>query len=232
MQAGGLGCDRGVRRAAFTLLELVIVVAIIAILSAVAVPTFLEAQTRSKVARVRGDVRTVGIAVETYLSDYGTYPLDPYDWRNVTGKQHPVPWDWILLVCTTPIAYMTNLPRDPFLDIHTSWGVHTWYFTKSGYYPVRKNRKDPAAFFYGPRKRYNYCLDSPGPDRFWEFDRGGAGHDRVYAHWKYDGDVLYYDPSNGSRSQGDLYAYGPGFTYNPTPHPDRSKSEGGFGWGL
>jgi prepilin-type N-terminal cleavage/methylation domain-containing protein len=48
---------------AYTLIELLIVVAIIAILAAIAVPNFLEAQVRSKVARVKADMRTLATAI-------------------------------------------------------------------------------------------------------------------------------------------------------------------------
>jgi prepilin-type N-terminal cleavage/methylation domain-containing protein len=51
----------------FTLIELLIVVAIIAILAAIAVPNFLEAQVRAKVARVKSDHRTMATAIESYL---------------------------------------------------------------------------------------------------------------------------------------------------------------------
>src|SRR3978361_2219273 len=54
---------------AFTLIELLIVVAIIAILAAIAVPNFLEAQTRSKVVRVKADMRTLATALEAYRVD-------------------------------------------------------------------------------------------------------------------------------------------------------------------
>lgn len=60
---------------AFTLIELLIVVAIIAILAAIAVPNFLEAQTRAKVARVQSDMRTYSTAIGTYQIDHSTYPL-------------------------------------------------------------------------------------------------------------------------------------------------------------
>jgi prepilin-type N-terminal cleavage/methylation domain-containing protein len=59
---------------AFTLIELLIVVAIIAILAAIAVPNFLEAQTRAKVSRVLSDQRTYATALETYMIDNSAYP--------------------------------------------------------------------------------------------------------------------------------------------------------------
>jgi len=60
---------------AFTLIELLIVVAIIAILAAIAVPNFLEAQTRAKIARVQSDQRTYSTALETYYIDNNSYPV-------------------------------------------------------------------------------------------------------------------------------------------------------------
>ena len=41
----------------FTLIEVLVVVAIVAILAAIAIPNFLEAQTRAKIARAKNDLR-------------------------------------------------------------------------------------------------------------------------------------------------------------------------------
>src|SRR5512137_50625 len=60
-------------RVGFTLIELLIVVAIIAILAAIAVPNFLEAQVRSKVSRVKSDMRTMAGALEVYRLDNNRY---------------------------------------------------------------------------------------------------------------------------------------------------------------
>jgi len=57
----------------FTLIELLIVVAIIAILAAIAVPNFLEAQTRAKVSRAKADMRTLDTGISTYQMDWNAY---------------------------------------------------------------------------------------------------------------------------------------------------------------
>ena len=48
--------------------------AIIAILAAIAVPNFFEAQVRSKVSRTKSDMRTVGTAINAYIVDYNDVP--------------------------------------------------------------------------------------------------------------------------------------------------------------
>ena len=71
----------------FTLIELLIVVAIIAILAAIAVPNFLEAQTRSKVSRVRSDQRSMATAIETYYVDNNEYPAMAIEGSNAADRQ-------------------------------------------------------------------------------------------------------------------------------------------------
>ncbi len=60
-----------------SLIELIVVVGIIAILSAIATPNFLEAQTRSKVSRALSDMRSMRTGLEAYYIDQNSYPHKP-----------------------------------------------------------------------------------------------------------------------------------------------------------
>ncbi|MCC7391585.1 prepilin-type N-terminal cleavage/methylation domain-containing protein [Candidatus Sumerlaeota bacterium] len=132
------------KKRGFTLIELLIVVAIIAILAAIAVPNFLEAQTRSKVARVRSDHRSLATAVESYYVDNNEYPaMTGADLSLATaptadmGAYRTAPTTGVgrtfrarhttqLLTLTTPIAYITSVFPDPFADTK---GIGFRYYT-------------------------------------------------------------------------------------------------------
>jgi general secretion pathway protein G len=101
----------------FTLIELLIVVAIISILSAIAVPNFLEAQTRAKVSRVKADMASMTTALEVYAVDNNKYPYRRHpDWDSDKAPKVPL-YDKKaeeMSVITTPISYMSILPEDVF----------------------------------------------------------------------------------------------------------------------
>lgn len=54
------------KRAGFTLVEIMIVVAIIALLAAIAVPGFLRARKRSQASKILNDLRLIDSAVDQY----------------------------------------------------------------------------------------------------------------------------------------------------------------------
>jgi prepilin-type N-terminal cleavage/methylation domain-containing protein len=60
-------------RKGFTLIELLIVVVIIGILAAIAIPKFAATKDKAKLASVKTDLRNVMTAQEAYFSDYATY---------------------------------------------------------------------------------------------------------------------------------------------------------------
>lgn len=63
---------------AFTLIELMIVIAIIAILAAILIPNFLHARAESKTAACEGNEKEIATAMEEYAVDHnGTYPTTP-----------------------------------------------------------------------------------------------------------------------------------------------------------
>ncbi|MGI8907224.1 MAG: type II secretion system protein [Candidatus Sumerlaeaceae bacterium] len=199
---------------AFTLIELLIVVAIIAILAAIAVPNFLEAQTRAKVSRVKTDMRTLMTATESYRVDNNQYAV-PSD---VIGIQGTIPYPdgsgampyfecKTPALITTPIAYLSSRPLDVFLEFE---GVDE-KGSKILYHYATRNYAEVAPALPAPEDFDSYCTTmlaqatscqyyflSHGPDNFHN------GPDETTKL------PCYYDPTNGSISGGDVVRFGPG----------------------
>ena len=77
------------RRKGFTLVEIMIVVAIIALLAAIAVPGFLRARKRSQASRIINDLRLIDSAVDQYAIETNKKTGDAVavpDWTNYLKK--------------------------------------------------------------------------------------------------------------------------------------------------
>ena len=209
------------RPRAFTLIELLVVVAIIAILAAVAVPNFLEAQTRAKVSRAKADLRTLSTALESYMVDNNRYPDIPRGSASLNPPAFPAKgtpgYAWrVLPLLSTPIAYTTSgiLP-----DI---FGTATKPPSFLGYANLRAIEQFPdlaALGIFAPSdevvrayRDHAYLLLSMGPDQY-DFclnaksdSAQGAGKAFEFLTARHHGVGLnfVYDPSNGTLSTGDI----------------------------
>ena len=77
------------RRGGFTLVEIMIVVAIIALLAAIAVPGFLRARKRSQASRIINDLRLIDSAVDQYAIETNKTSgatVNVVDWTNYLKK--------------------------------------------------------------------------------------------------------------------------------------------------
>jgi prepilin-type N-terminal cleavage/methylation domain-containing protein len=190
---------------AFTLIELLIVVAIIAILAAIAVPNFLEAQTRSKVTRTISDMRSTALAMEMYFVDNNQIPMaahpttyvcpppncPPLSYANdtlrVEGDTNFHAGNWL----SSPIEYISEVPFDEFnsyQDNPTSgpfWGGARISYI---YWGDPVGGEDGIYPWFSKKSRW--VLTSVGPNLF--FDSGLAG----------DPFAQHYDPTNGTVSDG------------------------------
>ena len=77
------------KHAGFTLVEIMIVVAIIALLAAIAVPGFLRARKRSQASKILNDLRMIDGAVDQYAIETGRTTggvVNVADWTNYLKK--------------------------------------------------------------------------------------------------------------------------------------------------
>src|SRR3989304_4018688 len=93
----------------FTLLEILIVLSVILILVAVALPHYTTSVLRAKVTKAWGDIHTLHVSLESYFLDWNAYPPESEsEYLSVDRFEAGLTW------LTSPIAYLKTLPEDPF----------------------------------------------------------------------------------------------------------------------
>jgi prepilin-type N-terminal cleavage/methylation domain-containing protein len=83
------------RREAFTLVEIMIVVALIGLLATLLIPIFIKARQRSQGSRILNDVRNIDAAINSWALEVGIADGTPVDLAGVgtytkTGTINPV----------------------------------------------------------------------------------------------------------------------------------------------
>ncbi len=98
------------QQSGFTLVELLVVIAIIALLMGILLPSLNKARQTAYCAKTGGNLHNVGIAMETFSADYGSYPASYMYPKDATvddvksimcnqDETHPfgyVHWSWFL----------------------------------------------------------------------------------------------------------------------------------------
>ncbi|HOL92935.1 MAG TPA: prepilin-type N-terminal cleavage/methylation domain-containing protein [bacterium] len=187
----------------FTLIELLIVVAIIGILAAIAVPNFLNAQTRAKITRSYTDMGALHTALDMYFLDRNDFPRSNYVERYPTRPFRRL---------TTPVAYMSSFPSDPF-RVGGLAMEHDLYATSGPDYTYYMCNDTDA--YDGPATRGK---PSRPADYIMSFDWFMMGLGPSKMGW------IFYDITNGIRSIGCIYhsnskeeqnARGGGYVHRP-----------------
>jgi type II secretory pathway pseudopilin PulG len=167
-------------------LELLIVVSIVLILVAVALPVFQSSILRARVAKAWGDIHTLHTSLESYFLEWNAYPPESEaEYLSVEHFEAGLTW------LTSPIAYIQTLPEDPFRGTYQE---AISYELGGVEIPFEERPGGLLAM---------WVLHSYGPDSPMEENKTSRPNYKIHD----DQTVSTYSPTNGSKSRGDLSIY-------------------------
>ena len=141
----------------YTLLELMVNLAIIAILAAISIPTYMAYKQKAMIGRAKAELRNIHLAIEALAADTERWPGP-----NVVGESADQEiWDLTspqagLVAATSGFPnwqgpYIGNIPKDP-------WGSN--YFFDPDYYVNNGSDSVPVVGSFGPNKQGQNVYDS------------------------------------------------------------------------
>jgi general secretion pathway protein G len=98
------------REAGFTLIEIMVVIAIIGILATLIVPNIMGRPDEARVTAAKHDVGTINQALKLYRLDIGRYPTTEQGLKALVERptSEPIPQNW------KTGGYLSSVPKDPW----------------------------------------------------------------------------------------------------------------------
>lgn len=124
----GRQCHRG-----FTLIELMIVVAVVAILSAIAIPAYNQYVTRSKLTEAFSELSSMSVALQQYYQDNRTYAGAPICATPPTAKDYQFACPTLTATTFTLTAVPTGSLVAPSYAIDQDGNKYTTSVPSSGW---------------------------------------------------------------------------------------------------
>ena len=193
------------------MIELLIVIAIIAVITAIAVPNLISANVKAKVKGIKAEMGSIAIALEDYRMDEGDYPVEPGSLGygpDVIAKPNidfDDPTDAIGLGqlvfpdgASDPV-YLYRIPGDPFNDS----GEEEWNGTSGAHNNHYSYFTADASGAASSTEAKYWALVSYGPDKDLDITSYSDARDA------YDNGTDLYDPDSGITSNGDIVIIGP-----------------------